>query len=53
MASAKLPDRIAELLGIRDDALPPPASLPGLTWLDPAIHHFRKGMDARVKPDRR
>jgi hypothetical protein len=25
-------------------------SLPGLTWLDPAIHPFRKKMDARVKP---
>jgi hypothetical protein len=25
------------------------ASLPGLTWLDPAIHHAKK-MDARVKP---
>jgi hypothetical protein len=24
--------------------------LPGLTWLDPAIHLFRKKMDARVKP---
>ena len=23
-------------------------SLPGLTWLDPAIHPFRKKMDARV-----
>jgi hypothetical protein len=32
------------------DVAHPTASLPGLTWLDPAIHLHAKKMDPRVKP---
>ena len=47
-------DGAGKLFGPKATLTRPP-SLPGLTWLDPAIHHFwkmflTKEMDARVKP---